>query len=95
MKHFLYDFEDVMAVSDFVLTKKRTKSHFRRGSVLLHQYYNLELLHHYYQFQSSFSEIVDEDEFDVICGRVVLLSQYPKPLIGSEASRTSISLKSS
>ena len=23
MKHFLYDFEDVMAVSDFVLTKKR------------------------------------------------------------------------
>ena len=51
MKHFLYDFEDVMAVSDFVLTKKKkAKSHFvRRGSFLLHQFFlNLELLVHQY-----------------------------------------------
>ena len=26
MKHFLYDFEDVMAVSDFVLTKKKRQN---------------------------------------------------------------------
>ena len=49
MKHFLYDFEDVMAVSDFVLTKKRQNLIFVVVLFFFIGFFkNLELLVHHY-----------------------------------------------